>query len=90
MCVVGRYLQPARLLDGRDIGGTRRFEKSDRESEIEVTLFSCSGRLAWQRRVLLSDNLRVFECQAPSAGVYFLEVTWQGKREVAKVVSLGN
>jgi hypothetical protein len=42
------------------------------KDQVKITLFSLSGRLVWQRRVFASDDLHVFECQAPGAGIWFV------------------
>ena len=52
-----------------------------------LSLFSVSGRLIWQRTIAVGQAV---ECEAPGVGVCFLEVTWQRKREIVKVVCIGN
>lgn len=64
---------------------------------VKIALFTVGGSLCWQKGVELktypnsgqSNITTLIACQAPAVpGVYFLEVTWQGKQQRAKLVSL--
>lgn len=63
-----------RGVDGKFCGVSRwrSSQQGDREPEGKIALFDIRGRLAWQRRVFATDDLHVFECQAPGAGIWFV------------------
>jgi hypothetical protein len=59
------------------------------KDQVKIGLFSVTGRLVWVSDVRMTSNSKtVVRYQALEAGIYFVEVTWQGKCNVIKVVCL--